>query len=139
MTAEHLARIEQEIGLKLPDDYRRAMQNYTFGRDSFAFNDMLLDDAQMIINANREPHDILGDAPPTRDYLWIGGDGGEVYYYLDLRASPCPVHAFDLETRELTLFARDLDDYMAKCGEIDAEIEEDERRAAEKKWWQFWR
>jgi SMI1-KNR4 cell-wall len=139
MTAEDLDRIEREIGLRLPDDYRRAMQSYPFDPRSFAYHDMLPNDAQSIINANLEPHYILGDAPPTRDYLWIGCDGGEVSYYLHLRTSPCPVHAFDLETGELTRFASNLDDFVTKCSEIDSEIEEDERRAADRKWWQFWR
>jgi len=48
-------------------------------------------------------------------------------------------HAFDLETGALTAFADDLDEYVRKCREIDTEVEEDERRAAGKRWWEFWR
>jgi SMI1-KNR4 cell-wall len=138
MTAVEIDGIERVLGLRLPDDYRRTMQNYPFGPGTLGA-DMLADDAQLIARANKAPHDIIREGPPTRDYLWIGSDGGEGQFYLDLRASPHPVHAFDLETGELTLFASHLDEFVKKCTVIDSEVDEDERRAGEKKWWQFWR
>ncbi len=140
MTAEDLDRIERVLGRRLPEDYREVMQRYPFSPGSFSYDCMLTDDARTVIEANREPHDILRDGPPTLDYLWIGSDGGEEYYFLDLRGSPCPFYAYDLETGEQTdAFADDIDDYIRKCKEMDRQIEEDEQSSGEKRWWQFWR
>jgi hypothetical protein len=72
----------------------------------------------------------------------IGTDGGEEYYYLDLREQSGPVLRFDLETGELSVFCDSFEHYVWRCREIDNAIEKDEREAAERaerrKWWQFW-
>ena len=138
MTDEDLDRIERVLGLVLPLAYRDLMMHCSFDRGSAA-NDMLAVNADVVIQANRRPHDIIRGELPTRDYLWVGSDGSEVYYYIDLRNSSPPVYSFDLETGVLKVFADGLEEFTGRCSEIDREVEEDERRPRTKKWWQFWR
>jgi thiamine pyrophosphokinase len=99
---------------------------------------MLDDDADSLIRANQEPHDILRDRRPTPDYLWIGCDGGESHYYIDLRVTSSPVYEFDLEVGDLTSCADNLGDFVSKCRSIDQEFEEEEQLSSQKRWWRFW-
>ena len=138
MHPSDLDRIEQALGIELPASYRAVLEHYPFGPYSCG-EDSLVDDAEDLIRANRRPHDILRGEPPTRGYLWIGCDGGESSYYLDLQAASSPVYEYDLEMDELTVLASDIDDFVSKCKQIDQEVAEDEQRAAQKRWWPFWR
>jgi hypothetical protein len=148
MTPSELDRIEEVLGITLPEAYRATMGVYPFDSDATASDCMLPNDAEWVINANRglDRHFLLhhgkGRWVPTKNHLLIGTDGGEEYYYLDLREKSCPVLAFDLETGNLSVFCDNFERFVCRCREIDDEIEEDERKAAERaegrKWWQFW-
>jgi hypothetical protein len=94
MTPSDLDRIEEVLGITLPEAYRATMGIYPFDSDSTASDCMLPNDAEWVINANRglDRHFLLhhgkGRWVPTKNHLLIGTDGGEEYYYLDLRRNP---------------------------------------------------
>ena len=80
---------------------------------------------------------------PQKNHFLIGNDGGEERYYLDLKEPMSRVFRFHLETGELSPYAADIADYKAKIDQIDREIENDEKRAAERrknaKWRELWK
>jgi hypothetical protein len=137
MSPADLDQIEHGTGLKLPDSYRAVMRCYPFGAKDFGC-DMLCDDIKTLIRTNRRPHEIPPSGP-TRDYLWIGSDGGESYYYLELRSTSSQIYEYDLEKGELTLFAEDLDAFILKVRQLEQAIEEEEQLAKSRKWWRLWR
>lgn len=138
MTDNDLDRIERELGIRLPVDYREIMRAYPFGPGTHAAEFGLPDDADGLITANRGPgpHGFAG-------YFRIGSDGGEEEYYIDLHRIRSPVYRYALETSERTIVSDDLNQYVQRCMAIEAEIEEDERELRRRRegrtWWQFWR
>jgi hypothetical protein len=149
MTFVDIERVEQSLSLKLPAEYRQLLVDYPFSNDSFATDCMVIRDADALINANRGPnshfmiHHRKGRWAPQKNHFLIGSDGGEEQYYLDLNDPQCRVLKFDLETGELSPYANGIAEYKAKVYEVDREVEEDEKRAAERRrnarWWEFWK
>ena len=151
MNDSDILKVEAALGKHLPEEYKRVLASYPFGPDSFGTMCMLADSASTLIEMNKSPsfHSMLHPKAtrshplPQDNFLWIGNDGGEEEYYLDLSRDPAPVMKFDLETGEFAQYAADIHDYVEKTRAIDREIEEDEKRAEERrrtaKWWQFWR
>ena len=148
MNEGDIQRIESELGVSLPQSYKAVQLSYPFGPSSFGSLCMLVDNADAIIDMNKGPglHELMhGEAGAPRDgtYLMIGNDGGEEEYFLDISQADGPVMVFDLESGELSEFARDIKHYVDRVHEIDAEIDTQEREAEERrrnaKWWEFWK
>ncbi len=141
MTQAEIQRVEQALSIKLPPEYCDLLIHYPFSEDSFATTCMVIRDAEALIKASRGPtshaslHHREGSWVPEKKRFLIGNDGGEEEYYLDLEDPRHPVLKFDMEAG--------IADYKSKIIEIDREMDEDERRAREKrrtaKWWQFWK
>ncbi|MHC4478062.1 MAG: SMI1/KNR4 family protein [Planctomycetota bacterium] len=151
MNERDIGRIESELEIQLPDSYKKVVLSYPFGPESIGYTCMLANDAAAVIELNKSPsfHSIIHTkkdvAHPleTKNCFWIGNDGGEEEYYLDISTTSGAVLKFDLETGELTEFAPDMDHYIERIHEIDREIDEDERETQERrkkaKWWEFWK
>lgn len=149
MTRADIQRVEQALTIKLPSDYQQLLLDYPFSEDSFATACMVIRDAESLIKINQGPdthfaiHHREGRWVPQKNHFLIGNDGGEEQYYLDLNDQTSMVFRFDLETGELSPYASGIADYKAKIDEIDCEIDEDEKRVAERKrsakWWEFWK
>ena len=143
MTPEDIARIETELEVRLPKDYRALLQAYPFPPDSFTAEFAMPNDATHLIETNRErstqalpPHN-RGRTVPSSSYFEIGGDGGEESYLIDLAQQQSPVYVYDLETNELREAASDLQSFVEQCAASDEMIRRDEDFTARKGWWQF--
>jgi hypothetical protein len=145
MTLEDIKRIEAELEVRLPGDYRALMLAYPFPPDSFTAEFVMPNDAPRLIEINRErsthelpPYNKDGKMPSS-SYFEIGGDGGEESYLIDLAEQRSPVYVYDLETAQLREAASDLQSFVKQCAASDEMIRRDEEFTARKAWWQFWR
>ena len=144
MTLEDIARIEAELGVRLPEDYRTLMRAYPFPPDSFTAEFAIADDASHLIEINREritqslPNKNGRNRPPA-SYFEIGGDGGEESYLIDLSQPESPVYVYELETAELRQAAPELKSFVAQCAAADEVIRRDEETVGRNLWWQFWK
>jgi hypothetical protein len=138
MRPQDLEHIEHALGIRLPTTYRATMLAYPFPLDSWVTELWLLTDPADVIEENRGAS--LG-WPAT--HFTIGGDGSGNYYVLDLAREPAPVLEWDHELDLFTELAPDLASWIPVLEQWLAEVEEEERRMAERrrmrKWWQFWR
>jgi hypothetical protein len=149
MTVTDIQRVEQALLIKLPRDYQQLLLDYPFSDDSFATACMVINDADALIKINSgrdvhfQTHHRKGRWTPQKNHFMIGNDGGEEQYYLDLDDPASLVLRFDLETGELSRYAQGIQDFKAKIDQVDRDIEEEEKRTAERrrsaKWWQLWR
>jgi hypothetical protein len=97
MTSADVDRIERELGVRLPDSYRKAVVNYPV--PAFAGNSevMFWDDADAIIEYNhrlRAGEESFVDPWPTR-FFALGRDGGGCSNALDLDDELAGVFWFD--------------------------------------------
>ena len=87
MRDNELRRIETELGISLPGDYRSIMVDYPIRRERGSSSGLLDDDVDTLIEANRhlhEPHEgkHRHEAWPDQ-YFYIGGDS-ERSFLLDV-------------------------------------------------------
>lgn len=133
MTNSDLQRIENELGIKLPADYRSLMLAYPFPPESFSAEQLLPDSAATLLqlaggSENLPPHSFI-----------IGDDGGVETYFIDVSRQRSPVYVFQLETGKVQEEAPSLDAYVQKCRDTEDEIRRDQALMAKRKWWQFWK
>jgi hypothetical protein len=126
VTSSELDRIEHELQIQLPADYRQAMEAYPFARDSFSA-EMLMDNAEVLIRWNSgnkdRPIDNQNESLTFRDYFMIGSDGSELKFYLKYTGSPNPIYCYDLESGSFERYAQDIVEYVEHCAKIDAGTE----------------
>ena len=74
--------------------------------------------------------------------VFIGTDGGEEDFVLDVRTAAAPVLAYERESGDVRTLAPDFAAWLAMLRDWQAEMDHDaaEMRAAyaRKRWWQFW-
>jgi hypothetical protein len=123
VTSADLDRIEHELHIALPVDYRRTMEAYPFARNSFS-EGMLLDDVDVLIRWNSgDPNrsiDGRNQALTFRDHFKIGSDGGELSFFLKYTGSPNPIYCYDLESGNFEVISQDIAEYVGHCAKIDA-------------------
>lgn len=143
MTSGDLDRVEHDLGIRLPSDYRALVLAYPAGLGAGGPDYELLDDASQLIAINRlfREQGFFG-LPWPPHFFSFGGDGNGNEYYLDLRTEPSPVYFAD---HEGSLYAEQwpsLEVWLTERREEQAEWEEEQRRRAARKaakrWWQFW-
>ena len=151
MNSVDISKIESELKIKLPDSYRKVILSYPFGEESFGYMCMLANDTEAIIEMNKAVSfhsnvhikNITNHPCNNENLFWIGNDGSEEEYYLDISQESCAIYRLDLETGEFTEYAHDLNCYIERIHEIDQEIDNEERQAEERrknaKWWEFWK
>ena len=133
MLSSELERIETQLGISLPEDYRSLMTAYPFAPSSFTAEVLLPDSADWLLASAGLVNDL-----PANSFI-IGGDGGEESYFIDVSRQRSPVFVFDLETGKVWQKASSLSVYVEQCKDAIEQIHRDEERAAKKKWWQVWR
>jgi len=143
VVSDDLDRIERELGIRLPGEYRALVLTYPLGLGPSGPDYELLDDPGEIIAVNRRlrEHGFFGMPWPAH-FFSFGGDGSGNEYYLDLRKEPSPVYFAD---HEGTLYEEQwpsLDAWLAERLREQAELVAEERHRAErrarKRWWEFW-
>jgi cell wall assembly regulator SMI1 len=143
VTSDQLDRVERELGIRLPNDYRALVLTYPTGLGSSGPDYELLDDPEQLITTNRYLRENgFFDMPWPAHFFSFGGDGSGNEYYLDLRQEPSPVYFAD---HEGTLYSEQwpsLEAWLAERIKEQSEWEEEERqraaRKAGKRWWRFW-
>ena len=144
MRTQDLDRIERELHVQLPKSYRAVLEAYPLPIDSGSTSMWLVDDANKVIESTRTWREA---SPNGRSWpaslVYIGDDGGEYAYFLDVSQDPAPVMIYDHETGTVDrVEASDLLTFVDKCRRDLEEIEADKRamdeRFRNKKWWQFW-
>ena len=152
MDARDLDDIEGALELRLPTAYRSLMLAYPFGPESQAAELWLPADPDAVVgDTDRARRSFaLQGQPWPRDFIIVGGDGGEALYVLDLSREPAPVLAFELETGNTRPLAPNVTAFAELLRAREAEIDADERamehreltkpqRRGEHSWWHFWR
>jgi hypothetical protein len=92
MTEQDISKIERELAVTLPADYKAAVQNYPVRADYGTDDSVLFDDAEAVIDQNRRYRAGFAGLPPwPSHYFFIGDDGAASCYLLDLSKSPAPV------------------------------------------------
>ena len=143
MQLPDLDRIENLLGVSLPTAYREAMLAYPFSRDHQAAELWMPNDAAIVLDMNRPVPErrLAGEAWPAH-LVFIGGDGGEEEFVLDVRAAAAPVFAYELESGHLRALAPDFVAWLTTLRDWQAEIDQDAEAMREaylrKRWWQFW-
>lgn len=119
MSEEEINRIERELNVTLPTEYKHAVRNYPVRRDRGTDDSILFDDAEAVIGLNKRYRaGFAGLFPWPSHYFFIGDDGAASCYLLDLTKSPSPVFFADHgNVQSLTIEAANiqawLDDYVA--------------------------
>ncbi len=143
MTSDDLDRVERELSLRLPGDYRALVLAYPAGLGASGPDYELLDDPDQLIAVNRglRERGFFG-LPWPAHFFSFGGDGSGNEYCLDIRRDPSPVWFADHEGTIYTEEWPSLEAWLAERKQEQIEWEADERRRAERKagkrWWQFW-
>jgi cell wall assembly regulator SMI1 len=143
VTSDDLDRIEHELGIRLPSEYRALALTYPLGRGPSGPDYELLDDANQIIAINRlfREQGFFGMPWPPH-FFTFGGDGSGNEYYLDLRKEPSPVYFADHENilagGEWPSLEAWLAERVAEQAAWEAEERQQAARKANKRWWQFW-
>ena len=143
MQRSDLDRIENLLGVSLPAAYREAMIVYPFSPDHQAAELWMPNSAAIILNLNRPvPERRLAGEPWPRHLVFIGGDGGEEEFVLDVGAAGAPVFAYELESGRLRALAPDFAAWLTALRDWQAEVDQDAKDMREaylrKRWWQFW-
>lgn len=95
MTEQDLMRIERELDIHLPDDYRKAVLNYPIRADRGTSDSWLFDDAEALVELNAEYRQGFGELPPWPAHYFIVGETDCMPYFVDLTKSPSPVFSAD--------------------------------------------
>lgn len=140
MRADELAELERTFGLTLPPPYRATLLAYPFAPGSHAAESALPDDAAFLREQNAELRAIHPAWPATT--FFIGSDGGECQYVLDVARSPAVVQVLDLEAGAVRDETTDWDAWLAQLDAEERELaaQRDAHNAAyqRRRWWQFW-
>lgn len=143
MVSDDLDRIERELIVRLPGNYRALVLTYPLGLGPSGPDYELLDDPGQLITVNREYREngFFGMPWPAH-FFSFGGDGSGNAYYLDLRKEPSPVYFADHEGSLYSEQWPSLELWLGERIKEQAEFEEEERRRAERRaqrrWWEFW-
>src|SRR5919106_6101420 len=128
MTQDDLSKIERELNIRLPEEYRRVMVDYPFASSSFAQDCELPDDPDRVIESNRQlrREGFFGQPWPQSRFSF-GGDGSGNEYYLDLKQSPSPVFLADHEGSDVEVEAPDFGSWVGDRAREYAKWEREDR------------
>jgi cell wall assembly regulator SMI1 len=143
VTSEDLDRVEHDLGIRLPSEYRALIMTYPLGLGPSGPDYELLDDADQLVAINRLfRQQGFFDMPWPAHFFTFGGDGLGNQYYLDLRKEPSPVYFADheatLDGEQWPSLQAWLAERVAEQAEVEAEKRARAERKAAKRWWQFW-
>ena len=132
MTTSDLQRLERELTISLPTDYRTLITAYPFPADSFSADCLLPDSADRLLELSSARQKL----PPHS--LIIGDDGADETCFLDASREHSPVYVLDVESGKVRERFASLDGYVQHCRKTDEEVSRYAKRVENRKWWQFW-
>ena len=146
MTPKDIQEIESAFSIALPRAYVDAVCPYSFPPESSLANYALLDSKDWLIRLNQElrTNGWKGVNWPQH-YFVIGYDGGECYYFVDVRQADTEVNIISKEgcdIEDAEVYAPTLTDFVDADLEADEEFDEavrkDESPRETKEWWELW-
>jgi hypothetical protein len=132
MTILDLQRIERELSIGLPADYKSLMMAYPFAPDSFSADCLLPNSADRLLEIAKGRPKL-----PPHSFI-IGDDSDDETYFLDVSRVHSPVFVFAVSSGEVSEQFPDLGAYVEHCKKTDAELRQYAKRVENRKWWQFW-
>ncbi|MFN3153648.1 SMI1/KNR4 family protein [Bremerella sp.] len=105
MTEEDLVRIEAELSIKLPSDYREILLHFPVRFEAGTTDGFLWDEASALIERNKElrsERNLWGvDLQPIpKQYYFIGDDKAGWQYLIDTISEPSMVYTMEYESIE---------------------------------------
>lgn len=148
MTSAELAQLEENLGVTLPEEYKRiALDNPFAGLHTADYE--LCDDFTAILGENRyaRDHGFFRQVWPP-DWFIIGTDGCGSDYFITTAPFDGKVYFADqkekLHTEDVSKFRfhESFEDYINSLRKVERAIQKVTRqrdeRLAQRKWWQFW-
>jgi len=148
MTSAELAQLEENLGVTLPEEYKRiALDNPFAGLHTADYE--LCDDFTAVLGENRyvRDHGFFRQVWPP-DWFIIGTDGCGSDYFIMTAPFDGRVYFADqrekLHTDDVSKcrFHDSFDKFIEAFREVERGIADEGRlrdaRAAQRKWWQFW-
>jgi len=139
MTDDDLRRIEAELRLTLPDDYRRLVLASPFrpvGGDRVYW---LYADPDEVIRATREPlHGHYEGSAWQPTYLAVGETAMGDQYLIDVARTPSPVFCLSHETHEFEDDFSDLAAFVAYWTREVTAAKKSVESSRQRRWWRFW-
>ncbi len=132
MRHHDLVRLERELAIQLPRQYRDFMVAYPFSRSSWAGDLGTPDDVDLLLDLNREKRQ-LSSSVASGDVFFIGSDGKEADYFIRLSDPACGVSAYDTGTHQVSARAKTFDDWLSQL-RVANESDAISQRAI-RKWW----
>ena len=132
MKSSDLQRLERELSISLPNDYKSLMTVYPFPADSFSADCLLPDSADRLLEISKIPQKL-----PRNSFI-IGDNSAEETYFIDISREHSPVYTLDAQTCRVAEKATNLDAYIEYCRKTDEGLRRSARRVENRKWWQFW-
>ncbi len=136
MRQSDLVRLERELAIQLPRQYRDFMVAYPFSRRSWAGDLGTPDDVDLLLDLNREKRE-LPSGMDSGDVFFIGSDGKGSDYFVRLSDPACGIAAYDTATHQVPILAKTFEDWVSQLrlvNEGDAISQGTVRQ-----WWQFWK
>jgi hypothetical protein len=132
MTAADLQRLEKELAISLPTDYKTLMTAYPFPADSFSADCLLPDSADRLLELSSDRQKL-----PPHSYI-IGDDSADETYFLDASRESSPVYVFEVVSGKVSERFPNLEAYVRHCKKTDENLLRYAARVESRKWWQFW-
>ncbi len=132
MTTSDFQRIERELSISLPSDYRSVMTAYPFPPESFSADCLLPDSVDRLLEISSERQKL-----PPNSFI-IGDDSADEIYFLDVTRAHSPVFVFDVPSGNVREEFPSFGAYVEDCKETDDELCRYAERVKSRKWWQFW-
>ena len=136
MRQQDLARLERELAIRLPRQYRDFMVAYPFSRSSWAGDLGTPDDVDLLLDLNREKRE-LSRGISSDEVFFIGSDGKGADYFVQLSDPACGVAAYDTSTHQVSIQTKTFEDWLSQlrlANEANAVSQ-----GGVRKWWQFWK
>jgi hypothetical protein len=149
MKPEDLQRIEEVLGLRLPESYASLILNYPCPENEYIREHELFSDPEKVIRANQEHRKngwfyldwpghffVIGDDGCGDTYFMVIGKDESVYF-ADHEAGPSyETHLDDCFSSGSV--AEHIEEVLETEREFQEEVRRRDERRKNKKWWQFW-
>ncbi|CAB5081818.1 hypothetical protein D3OALGA1CA_265 [Olavius algarvensis associated proteobacterium Delta 3] len=98
ITMEDIENIESQLKIVLPEFFKSTLTCYPFPKGSIA-EEFLLPHSPSLIISNNGPSLTQHIDVACENPFFVGGDGGEELYYIDLNSSTGEVFVYSMETK----------------------------------------
>jgi hypothetical protein len=133
MTASDFHRLETELNVSLPNDYRKLMVAYSFPEGSITADYLLLNSVDELLAISAKEKKL-----PAHSFV-IGQDDEEgEAYFINSSRERSPVYVLSLDSNKVTERFSSLETYVQFCQKTDEKWLRYWEKIENRKWWQFW-